>query len=162
MGLNPKLTGLAATAEADAVAALLNNGWIRLYSGLQPSTADEAVSRQHEEFILQFQVREDACARGHFLRSVKKNLGDGFRRSRVKVYAHSLLNFSRGVQQFQSHIQPTRLPEFARRRQHHPALQSGMLNAREIYGGSRSRRRAHYGFSAGLHAAHAQQFATRK
>jgi hypothetical protein len=46
MGLNPKLTGLAATAEADAVAALLNNGWIRLYSGLQPSTADEAVSSQ--------------------------------------------------------------------------------------------------------------------
>jgi hypothetical protein len=46
MGLNPKLTSLAATAEADAVAALLNNGWIRLYSGLQPTTADEAVSGQ--------------------------------------------------------------------------------------------------------------------
>ena len=46
MGLNPKLTSLAATTEADAVAALLNNGWIRLYSGLQPSTADEAVSSQ--------------------------------------------------------------------------------------------------------------------
>jgi hypothetical protein len=46
MGLNPKLTSLAATAEADAVAALLNNGWIRVYSGLQPSTADEAVSSQ--------------------------------------------------------------------------------------------------------------------
>jgi hypothetical protein len=46
MGLNPKLTGLAATAEADAVAALLNDGWIRLYSGVQPSTADEAVSSQ--------------------------------------------------------------------------------------------------------------------
>jgi hypothetical protein len=46
MGLNPKLTGLAATAEADAVAALLNNGWIRVYSGLQPSTADEAISSQ--------------------------------------------------------------------------------------------------------------------
>jgi hypothetical protein len=46
MGLNPKLTSLAATAEADAVAALLNNGWIRVYSGLQPSTADEAISSQ--------------------------------------------------------------------------------------------------------------------
>ena len=46
MALNPKLTDLAATTEADAVAALLNNGWLRLYSGAQPSTADEAVSSQ--------------------------------------------------------------------------------------------------------------------
>lgn len=46
MALNPKLTGLAATTEANAVAALLNNGWLRLYSGSQPSTADEAVSSQ--------------------------------------------------------------------------------------------------------------------
>jgi len=46
MALNPKLTDLAATTEANAVAALLNNGWLRLYSGAQPSTADEAVSSQ--------------------------------------------------------------------------------------------------------------------
>jgi hypothetical protein len=46
MALNPKLTSLAATTEANAVAALLNNGWLRLYSGSQPSTADEAVSSQ--------------------------------------------------------------------------------------------------------------------
>ncbi len=46
MALNPKLTDLAATTEANAVAALLNNGWLRLYSGSQPSTADEAVSSQ--------------------------------------------------------------------------------------------------------------------
>ena len=46
MALNPKLTSLAATAEANAVAALLNDGWLRLYSGSQPSTADEAVTSQ--------------------------------------------------------------------------------------------------------------------
>jgi hypothetical protein len=46
MALNPKLTSLAATTEANAVAAILNNGWLRLYSGSQPSTADEAVSSQ--------------------------------------------------------------------------------------------------------------------
>ncbi len=46
MGLNPKLTSFAATTQADAVAALLDNGWLRLYSGAQPSTADEAVSGQ--------------------------------------------------------------------------------------------------------------------
>ena len=46
MALNPKLTGLAATTEVDAVAALLNNGWLRLYSGSQPSAADEAISGQ--------------------------------------------------------------------------------------------------------------------
>jgi hypothetical protein len=46
MALNPKLTSLAATTEANAVAALLNNGWLRLYSGSQPSTADEAVTSQ--------------------------------------------------------------------------------------------------------------------
>jgi hypothetical protein len=46
MALNPKLTTLAATTEANAVAALLNTGWLRLYSGSQPSTADEAVTSQ--------------------------------------------------------------------------------------------------------------------
>jgi hypothetical protein len=46
MALNPKLTSLAATTEADAVAALLSNGWLRLYSGVQPSSADEAVTSQ--------------------------------------------------------------------------------------------------------------------
>jgi hypothetical protein len=46
MALNPILTSLAAATQANAVAALLNNGWLRLYSGSQPSTADEAVSSQ--------------------------------------------------------------------------------------------------------------------
>jgi hypothetical protein len=40
------LTTLAATTQANAVAGLLDHGWLRLYTGEQPSTADEAVSSQ--------------------------------------------------------------------------------------------------------------------
>jgi hypothetical protein len=46
MALNPKLTSLAATSEANSVAALLDNGWLRVYSGSQPATADDAITSQ--------------------------------------------------------------------------------------------------------------------
>jgi len=43
---NLKLTNLAANTEADALGALLNNGWIKFYTGTQPATADTALSGQ--------------------------------------------------------------------------------------------------------------------
>lgn len=47
MALNPKLTNLAANAEADAVAALCNTGILRIYDGTQPATADTAITTQN-------------------------------------------------------------------------------------------------------------------
>ena len=47
MALNPTLANVAANAEADAVAALCNNGYLRIYDGAQPANADTAVSTQH-------------------------------------------------------------------------------------------------------------------
>jgi hypothetical protein len=41
---NPQLTNAMASAAADAVCANLNNGYLRLYSGSQPATADTAPS----------------------------------------------------------------------------------------------------------------------
>jgi hypothetical protein len=47
VALTNKLTNLAANTEADAVAALLNSGKIRIYDGAQPATADTALSGQN-------------------------------------------------------------------------------------------------------------------
>lgn len=44
MANNPKFTNLAANTHADAVGALLNTGYLRIYSGTQPATADTALS----------------------------------------------------------------------------------------------------------------------
>lgn len=44
MALNPKRTAAAANAAVDAMAALLNNGYLRIYSGTQPATAATAIS----------------------------------------------------------------------------------------------------------------------
>lgn len=46
MSLNPKLANIAANASADAVCALLNSGYLDIYDGAQPATADTAVSTQ--------------------------------------------------------------------------------------------------------------------
>lgn len=46
MANNPKLTDLAANASADAVTPLLNTGYLRIYSGTQPATADTAITSQ--------------------------------------------------------------------------------------------------------------------
>lgn len=46
MALNPKLSNVCVNAEADATAALLNNGYLRIYAAAQPATADTATSGQ--------------------------------------------------------------------------------------------------------------------
>ena len=46
MALNPKRSNAAVSAAADAVCPLLNNGYLRLYDGTQPATANTAVTTQ--------------------------------------------------------------------------------------------------------------------
>jgi hypothetical protein len=46
VALNPKRSTAAVSAEADAVCPLLNNGYLRIYDGAQPATADTAVGAQ--------------------------------------------------------------------------------------------------------------------
>jgi len=46
MANNPQLTNAVASAAADAVVDLLNSGYLRIYDGSQPATADTAVSGQ--------------------------------------------------------------------------------------------------------------------
>lgn len=46
MALNPKLSNTGASAAADAVVDLLDNGYLRIYDGTQPSDADTAVTTQ--------------------------------------------------------------------------------------------------------------------
>jgi len=46
MALSQKLANAAASAAADAVTALLNNGYLRIYDGSQPANADTAVGAQ--------------------------------------------------------------------------------------------------------------------
>lgn len=44
MAHSPKLSNVAANAAANAVCALLNTGYLRIYDGTQPATADTALS----------------------------------------------------------------------------------------------------------------------
>src|SRR4051812_39464332 len=60
MALNPKLSNAAANAAADAVCALLNNGYLRLYSGTQAADADTAIGAQ----VLLAELRFNATAFG--------------------------------------------------------------------------------------------------
>lgn len=46
MALNPKRSNVAVSAAADAVCPMLNNGYLRIYDGTQPATADTAVTTQ--------------------------------------------------------------------------------------------------------------------
>jgi hypothetical protein len=46
MALNPKMADAAANAAADAVARQLDNGYLRIYSGTQPTDADTAIGAQ--------------------------------------------------------------------------------------------------------------------
>lgn len=46
MARNLNLSNAAANAQADAYGALLNNGYLRIYDGSQPVSADTAVSGQ--------------------------------------------------------------------------------------------------------------------
>lgn len=60
MALNPKRSNAAVSAAADAVTALLDNGYLRIYDGTQPATADTAVSTQ----VLLAELRFNATAFG--------------------------------------------------------------------------------------------------
>jgi hypothetical protein len=46
MALNPKYSNAAVNAEADALALLLNTGYLRIYDGAQPTNADTALGAQ--------------------------------------------------------------------------------------------------------------------
>lgn len=46
MALNPKLSDVAVNAKVDAMTALLAGGYLQLYDGAQPTTADTAVGAQ--------------------------------------------------------------------------------------------------------------------
>lgn len=46
MALNPKLSNAAANAAADAIGNALNSGFLRIYSGTQPTDADTAIGAQ--------------------------------------------------------------------------------------------------------------------
>jgi hypothetical protein len=54
MALNPKRSAAAANAAANAVAALLNNGYLRLYDGAQPATPETAIVAQVKLAELRF------------------------------------------------------------------------------------------------------------
>lgn len=58
MANNLNLSNTAANAEANALAALANNGYIRIYDGTQPATADTAISTQ----VLLAELRFSATA----------------------------------------------------------------------------------------------------
>jgi hypothetical protein len=46
MANNPKFANVTVNAEADALARLLDNGYLRIYSGSQPTNADTALGAQ--------------------------------------------------------------------------------------------------------------------
>lgn len=46
MARNAQLSNVTANAAADAVTALLNNGFIRIYNGTQPANANTAITSQ--------------------------------------------------------------------------------------------------------------------
>jgi hypothetical protein len=46
MANNPKFANVTVNAEADALARLLDNGYLRVYSGSQPTNADTALGAQ--------------------------------------------------------------------------------------------------------------------
>lgn len=58
MALNTQMSDAAVNAEADALAPLLNNGYLRLYDGTQAATADTAVGAQ----VLLAELRFNATA----------------------------------------------------------------------------------------------------
>src|SRR4051812_568870 len=58
MALTPKLANAQASRAADAVTARLNNGYLRIYDGSQPTDADTAVGAQ----VLLAELRWNATA----------------------------------------------------------------------------------------------------
>lgn len=60
MALTPRLSNLGANAAADAVCALANNAFLRIYDGTQPTDADTALGAQ----VLLAELRLNATAFG--------------------------------------------------------------------------------------------------
>lgn len=60
MALNLKMSNAAVNAEADALAALANTGYLRIYDGTQAATADTALGAQ----VLLAELRFNATAFG--------------------------------------------------------------------------------------------------
>ena len=51
---NFKISNTSANAEADALAALLNNGYLRIYDGAQPANANSGITTQNKLAELRF------------------------------------------------------------------------------------------------------------
>lgn len=60
MALDTQLSNAAVNAQGDATATLLNNGYLRIYDGSKPATADTAVGAQ----VLLAELRFGATAFG--------------------------------------------------------------------------------------------------
>jgi hypothetical protein len=60
MALTAKLSRIAASAAADAICALLNSGYLRIYSGVQPTDPETAITTQ----VLLAELRFGATAFG--------------------------------------------------------------------------------------------------
>ncbi|SRR6266478_3112534 len=54
MSLNTRLSDLVVNIQADALAVLLNNGYIRIYDGAQPASADDPITTQNKLAELRF------------------------------------------------------------------------------------------------------------
>ncbi len=64
MALTPKLSNAGANAAADATCALLNGGYLDIYDGVQPATADTAVGAQVKLARLTFGTPAFSAAAG--------------------------------------------------------------------------------------------------
>jgi hypothetical protein len=62
MANSPKFANVTVNAEADALARLLDNGYLRIYSGTQPATADTALSGNTLLAELRFAATSAAAA----------------------------------------------------------------------------------------------------
>lgn len=60
MALNPKYSDTMVNAEANAVGNALDNGYIRIYDGAQPATADTAITTQ--VLLAELRLNADAFA----------------------------------------------------------------------------------------------------
>lgn len=59
---NPKLSNAGANTKVDAITAQLNNGFLRIYDGTQPASADTAVGAQTLLAELRFNATAFAAA----------------------------------------------------------------------------------------------------
>lgn len=67
MANNLKVSNLIVNAEADALSALMNNGYLRIYDGTQPTNADTALGAQVLLAELRFNVTAAPAASGGVL-----------------------------------------------------------------------------------------------